>query len=115
MNHGNAYRFINNDDKPGNWYVSVFAGKNAVNNFQCRTIEDAYEAARIIKTRSAADATPSKAVERLRAALMRREGKSYEELQILRQDFRALKDDPKALKSLLLSCRFTLRKLPGLV
>lgn len=69
-------------------------------NVRIQMSETAKKASEIIKTRAAADATPSKAVERLRSALMRREGKSYDELKLLREDFRALKDDPKALASL---------------
>lgn len=69
-------------------------------NVRVQMSETAKTAAGIVKTRSAADATPSAAVERLRDALMNRQGKSYEELKTLREDFRALKSNKGARDNL---------------
>lgn len=62
-------------------------------NVRIQMSTTAKTAADIVKSRAAADATESKAVERLRAALMNREGKSYAELKTLREDFRAIKSN----------------------
>lgn len=34
---------IRNDDREGNYFVSVFAKRNAVHGFQCPTLDDVYD------------------------------------------------------------------------
>lgn len=34
---------IRNDDREGNYFVSVFAKSNAVHGFQCPTLDDVYD------------------------------------------------------------------------
>lgn len=34
---------IRNDDRIGNYFVEVFARRNAVNGFQCPTLSDVYD------------------------------------------------------------------------
>ena len=69
-------------------------------NVRVQMSETAKVAADIVKSRAAADATESKAVDRLRAALMNRSGKSYAELKTLREDFRAIKSDKGLMANL---------------
>ena len=69
-------------------------------NVRIQMSNTAQVAADIVKSRAAADATESKAVDRLRAALMNREGKSYAELKTLREDFRAIKSNKGLMDNL---------------
>lgn len=34
---------IRNDDREGNYFVNVFAKRNAVHGFQCPTLDDVYD------------------------------------------------------------------------
>jgi len=69
-------------------------------NVRIQMSETAKVAADIVKSRAAADATESRAVEQLRAALTNRAGKSFEELKTLREDFRALKSNKGLMDNL---------------
>jgi hypothetical protein len=52
-------KLIRNDNRLGNWFVTVYANKNMVNCFQCRTPEAAAQAANLIKRERAAQGLPT--------------------------------------------------------
>lgn len=47
-------KLIVNDDRPGNWFVNVYATRSAVCTFQCRTPEEAAQAVQLIQQDRAA-------------------------------------------------------------